>query len=316
MHRVAVILPCRNEASTIAQVVQDFRAALPDATVHVFDNGSSDDTARLAADAGAHVHYVSLIGKGHVVRQMFADIDADLYVMADGDGTYNAAAATEMVAYAMRGQIDMVIGARIHPCAPGVFPGGHAMGNRAFSAFVSFLFGRQLTDLLSGYRVMSRRFVKSFPSLSAGFETETELTIHAVELDLPIVEVPTTYRARSAESASKLRTWIDGYRILLMILMLFKELRPFRFFSIGFVCFLALSLVLAWPIFVTYFETGLVPRFPTAIAATGCMILAILSLTSAFILDSVARSRRQMKRLFFLAIPALPQGDVLGRGGR
>ncbi|MCU0562904.1 MAG: glycosyltransferase [Desulfobacterales bacterium] len=292
--RVAVILPCYNEEAAIAEVVRDFRAALPQATVYVFDNNSRDRTVSCARAAGAVVRSETRQGKGQVVRRMFADVEADIYVLADGDGTYESADAPAMVARLRQEQLDMVVGSRLTTYDGEAFRRGHRFGNDLLTGFLGMCFGRTFTDILSGYRVFSRRFVKSFPALSRGFEIETELSVHALELRMPIAEVVTAYKARPAGSASKLRTYRDGWRILMMILNLFKRERPLAFFSII-------------PVVVTYVETGLVPRFPTAILATGLMILASLSLTSGFVLDIVTHGRREMKRLAYLAIP--PVGD-------
>jgi len=304
-HRVAVILPCYNEAAAIGDVVRDFRTALPQAVVYVYDNNSRDDTARCAREAGALVRRETRQGKGHVVRRMFADVEADIYILADGDGTYDAAIAPALVEKLVGEHLDMVVGSRLTTYAGEAFRRGHRFGNDLLTGFLALCFGRTFTDILSGYRVFSRRFVKSFPALSAGFEIETELSVHALELRMPIAEVSTDYRARAAGTASKLRTYRDGFRILMMILNLFKEERPLAFFSI-IAGILALSAVgLAYPVFITFFETGLVPRFPTAILATGLMILACLSLTCGFVLDTVTHGRREMKRLAYLSIPPI-----------
>ena len=304
-HRVAVILPCYNEAAAIGDVVRAFRTALPHAVIYVYDNNSQDDTAHRAREAGAQVRRETRQGKGHVVRRMFADVEADIYILADGDGTYDAASAPAFVEKLVSEQLDMVVGSRLTTYAGEAFRRGHRFGNDLLTGFLGLCFGRTFTDILSGYRVFSRRFVKSFPALSAGFEIETELSVHALELRMPIAEVSTDYRARTAGTASKLRTYRDGFRILMMIVTLFKEERPLAFFSI-IAGVLALSAVLlAYPVFITFFETGLVPRFPTAILATGLMILACLSLTCGFVLDTVTHGRREMKRLAYLSIPPI-----------
>ncbi len=304
-HRVAVILPCYNEAAAIGDVVRAFRTALPHAVIYVYDNNSQDDTAHRAREAGALVRREARQGKGHVVRRMFADVEADIYILADGDGTYDAASAPAFVEKLLSEQLDMVVGSRLTTYAGEAFRRGHRFGNDLLTGFLGLCFGRTFTDILSGYRVFSRRFVKSFPALSAGFEIETELSVHALELRMPIAEVPTPYGARPAGTASKLRTYRDGFRILMMIVNLFKEERPLAFFSI-IAGVLALSAVgVAYPVFLTYFETGLVPRFPTAILATGLMILACLSLTCGFVLDTVTHGRREMKRLAYLSIPPI-----------
>lgn len=303
--RVAVILPCYNEAAAIGDVVREFRAALPQAVVYVYDNNSRDDTVARAREAGAVVRRETRQGKGHVVRRMFADVEADIYVLADGDGTYDAASAPALVEKLVTERLDMVVGSRLATYEGEAFRRGHRFGNDLLTGFLGLCFGRTFTDILSGYRVFSRRFVKSFPALSAGFETETELSVHALELRMPIAEVATPYRARPAGSASKLRTYRDGFRILMTILNLFKEERPLAFFSIIAGDLSLASLVLAYPVILTYIETGLVPRFPTAILSTGLMILATLSLTCGFVLDTVTHGRREMKRLAYLSIPPL-----------
>jgi glycosyltransferase involved in cell wall biosynthesis len=299
-HTVAVLVPCHNEAATIAGVVADFRAHLPAATIYVYDNNSSDDTARLAAGAGAQVRKEPLQGKGNVVRRMFSDIEADVFILVDGDGTYDAASAPRLVAQVIALGVDMVNCARI-PVTTTAFRPGHAFGNRMLTALVAWVFGNRVGDILSGYRAMSRRFVKSFPALSSGFEIETELTVHALEMRVPIAEIPAPYRERQVGSSSKLRTMHDGVRILQVIFHLVKEERPLQFFSTIFVVLCAASLGVAWPVITTYFATGLVPRLPTAVLATGLAILASLSLVCGLVLDTVTRGRRELKRLFYLA---------------
>tara|TARA_R110000787_G_scaffold275643_8_gene384307 strand:- start:565 stop:1554 length:990 start_codon:yes stop_codon:yes gene_type:complete len=298
--RIAVILPCYNEAGAIVQTVADFRRALPQAVIYVFDNNSSDDSRDLAADAGAIVRRVSQQGKGHVVRRMFADVDADIYIMADGDATYEAAAAPAMVAAMLADNLDMVVGCRKSEAEEAYRP-GHRLGNWALTGLLKQLFGRSFTDILSGYRVFSRRFVKSFPVLSAGFEIETEISVHALELAMPVAEVVTAYGARPEGSVSKLSTYRDGFRILRTIITLYRIERPVLFFGIIAALLAALALGLAAPLIVTYMETGLVPRFPTAILVTGLMILATLSAMCGLILDTVVRGRREVRRLAYLA---------------
>lgn len=298
-----MLLPCRNEAPTIAGVIDGFRTAIRDATVYVYDNASTDQTAKVATEAGAIVRYESIPGKGNVVRRMFADVEADVYVMADGDGTYEPASAQDMINLLTAQQLDMVVGKRL-ASDDAAYRLGHAVGNRMLTWFVGRLFGDRFTDIFSGYRVFSRRFVKSFPALASGFEIETELTVHALELGLPVAEVSTPYRGRPQGSKSKLSTWSDGLRISLAILVLYKDIQPFRFFGGVAIALMAVALVLAEPLIVTYLRTGLVPRFPTAILATGIMILAFLSFACGLILDSVARGRREAKRLFYLSFPA------------
>lgn len=297
---IAILLPCFNEEAAIGPVVEGFRAALPYATVYVYDNGSTDGTVEKAAAAGAVVRHEPRRGKGSVVRRMFADIDADVYVMADGDGTYASDRAPQMVDKLVAENLDMVVGARTEEGERGRYRPGHRFGNRLFTATVTYLFGRQFTDILSGYRVFSRRFVKSFPPFSSGFEIETEITIHSLNLRLPVGEVATPYSARAEGSESKLSSFSDGLRILREIFWLLKENRPLFFFNWLFVALAAVALILAAPLFVTYAETGLVPRFPTAVLATGIMLLAFFSVSCGLILDSVSRARREIKLLHYL----------------
>ncbi|MBU4263734.1 MAG: glycosyltransferase family 2 protein [Proteobacteria bacterium] len=303
--RVAVLIPCYNEEKTVVQVVEDFRAMLPQAMIYVYDNNSKDQTAQRAAAAGAMVRTEKHQGKGNVMRRMFSDIEADIYVLVDGDNTYHAASTPAMIDRLLSEQLDMVVGSRLTSHAGAAsFRLGHQFGNRLLTGFVTLLFGRSLTDMLSGFRVMSRRFVKSFPALSKGFETETELTVHALELRMPITEIVTPYGSRPSGSESKLHTYRDGLRILLTIINLFKEERPLLFFTIVFALLAAISVILAVPLFITFAKTGLVPRFPTAILATGTMLLAFLSLACGLILDTVTHGRRELKRLSYLAIAA------------
>lgn len=303
-YRLAVLVPCYNEALTIAQVVNTFQTALPTADIYVYDNRSTDETAIYAKSAGAIVRYEAQPGKGNVVRRMFADIDADIYIMVDGDNTYEASAVRRLVQRLINEQLDMVVGAR-QPATNNnsAYRPGHRGGNLFLTGVVQCLFGRRLKDMLSGYRVMSRRFVKSFPALSNGFETETELTIHALELNVPFIEEPTLFFSRPDGSESKLKTFSDGWRILGTALLLFKEIRPFLFFGLNFICLSLLSLALGVPLINDYWETGLVPRFPTAILSASIMLLAFLSLTCGLILDSVARGRREFKRMSYLSYP-------------
>jgi glycosyltransferase involved in cell wall biosynthesis len=300
---VAVLIPCFNEEAAIARVVVDFRAALPGATIHVYDNNSTDRTVEVAQAAGAVVGSESAQGKGHVVRRMFADIDADLYVMVDGDATYDAASAPALVELLRRRQLDMVVGCRVET-ATGAYRPGHRFGNRLLTGAVRLLFGQRFTDILSGYRVFSRRFVKSFPALSRGFEIETELTVHALELAMPVAELPTPYGARPEGSASKLRTYADGWRILRLIASLYRNEKPLQFFSVLSTLLALAALGLSVPIFVTYFRTGLVPRFPTAILVTGMMVVSALGYACGLVLDTVTRGRKELKRMAYLAIPA------------
>lgn len=301
--RVAVLVPCHNEEATVTQVVTGFRAALPSATIYVYDNNCTDRTAELAKAAGAVVRAESQPGKGYVVRRMFADIEADVYVMADGDATYDAARAPELVELLVRDRLDMVVGTRVPESPEHAYRPGHQFGNRLLTGTVALIFGRGFTDMLSGYRVFSRRFVKSFPAESQGFEIETEITIHALHMGLPVGETATRYFARPEGSASKLSTYRDGFRILWLIVSLFKEVRPFAFFGLIFLILAVLSVGLAVPVLLTYLQTGLVPRLPTAVLSTGLMLLAFLSLASGVILDSVSRGRLEAKRLAYLRLP-------------
>jgi len=300
---VAVLIPCYNEEAAIGRVVRDFRAALPDAVIYVYDNNSRDHTAAAAAEAGAVVRFEPLQGKGNVVRRMFADIEADVYVMVDGDDTYDAASAPLLVNRLLEGQLDMVNAARVTEVQAAYRP-GHRLGNKMLTSLVAFFFGKRTADMLSGYRVFSRRFVKSFPALAGGFEIETELTVHALELRMPIMEVATPYKDRPAGSVSKLSTYRDGFRILFMIGKLVKEERPLESFAITAGVLALVSVILAVPIFTTFLETGLVPRFPTAILSTGLMIMAFLAIACGLILETVTRGRREMKRLAYLSYPA------------
>jgi glycosyltransferase involved in cell wall biosynthesis len=299
--RIAVLIPCYNEAEAIEGVVRDFAAALPTATIYVYDNNSKDETKIRAARAGAIVRTETFQGKGNVVRRMFADIEAEAYVLVDGDGTYDASSAAVMVDALLANSLDMVNGSRV-PVSSAAFRPGHVFGNKLLTGTVAAIFGNRLRDMLSGYRVFSRRFVKSFPALASGFETETELTVHALELRLPIAEIPTPYRDRPPGSKSKLNTFRDGFRILRTIMYLVKEERPMQFFSIMAMALLAASLILGWPVVATYIETGLVPRLPTAVLAVGMMILSGVNFIAGLILDTVTLSRREMKRLHYLGL--------------
>lgn len=301
--RLAVLLPCYNEAGSIARVVEDFRAVLPGARICVFDNNSTDGTAEVAREAGAEVFFERRRGKGNVVRAMFADVDADVYLMADGDGTYDAASAPALVAGVLEQRVDMVIGARanVHQDA---HRRGHAFGNRLFNGLYASLFGSEFGDIFSGYRAFSRRFVKSFPAMSSGFEIETELSVHAGQMKLPVMEIQTPYGKRVEGSASKLNSLRDGWRILMTFLYLLKETRPLFFFGAQAAALAALAVVLAAPLVVTYVETGLVPRFPTAILCTGLGLLSGLLGACGLILDSLARSRVEHKRMLYLAVAA------------
>lgn len=297
--RIAVLLPCHNEAAAIGAVVRAFRTALPGADIYVFDNNSTDDTAAIARGAGAIVRREALQGKGHVVRRMFRDIQADLYVMADGDDTYDAALAPAMIELARQGPYDLVNCVRRETDAA-AYRGGHRLGNRLLTGAVRAIFGDRVEDMLSGYKVLSRRFVKSFPVLATGFDIETELAVHALELALPIAHVEGDYRPRPAGSESKLRTWRDGWRILRLILRLLRHERPLAFFgALGGAAFLVAAVLIA-PVIATYLRTGLVPRLPTAVLATGIVLAGALSLTTGIILDTVTRGRRETRLLAYL----------------
>jgi glycosyltransferase involved in cell wall biosynthesis len=302
-YQVAVLVPCYNEERAIAMVVADFRAALPEAALYVYDNNSSDGTAEAARRAGAVVRRETHQGKGHVVRRMFNDVEADIYVLVDGDATYDAASAPAMVDKLIEERLDMVVAARIDSEEAAYRP-GHRAGNRLLTGFVGHIFGRAFTDILSGYRVFSRRFVKSFPILSGGFEIETELTVHALELELPVGEIATPYYSRPRGSASKLSTWSDGFRILWMAFKLYRAERPLAFFGSFGAALAIVSIGLAVPIVVTYLEEGLVPRLPTAVLSTGLMLLAFLSIACGLILDTVTRGRRELKLIAYLALRA------------
>ena len=299
-HRIVILVPCYNEEKSIAKVVADFRAALPHAPVYIYDNNSTDDTVEVAARAGAVVRRESHQGKGHVVRRMFTDVEADIYVLVDGDATYDAPSVRGMIERLLEDRLDMVVGARVDREHTAYRP-GHRTGNWLLTRFVTLLFGRAFSDILSGYRVFSRRFVKSFPVLSGGFEIETELTVHALELDLPVAEVETPYFSRAEGSASKLHTWRDGFRILWTIIRLCRSERPFQFFSAIAALLAIAAIVLAIPVFATFVKQGVVPRLPTAVLATGLMLAAALSFMSGLILDTVTRGRRELKLLAYLS---------------
>jgi glycosyltransferase involved in cell wall biosynthesis len=304
--RIAVLLPCYNEEATIGATVEGFLSALPGAAVYVYDNNSADRTREVAAAAGAIVRSERQQGKGHVVRRMFADVEADVYVMADGDLTYDPKSAPEMVSLLVGEQLDMVVGTRRHE-EKHAYRGGHVLGNRMFTGLLSGLFGRSFNDIFSGYRVFSRRFVKSFPVLSSGFEIETEMSVHALELRMPVGEVETRYLARPEGSESKLSTYGDGWRILKTIATLYRVERPVLFYGgIGALVLVA-ALVLAVPLAITYFETGLVPRLPTAVLVTGMTVVAVLCFFAGLILDTVTRGRREVRRLAYQAFEAPPE---------
>ncbi|MGP0128142.1 MAG: glycosyltransferase family 2 protein [cyanobacterium endosymbiont of Rhopalodia musculus] len=301
-HKIAVLIPCRNEELTIAQVVKQFRQELPEATIYVYDNRSTDDTIARAHAAKAIIRCEPQPGKGNVIRRMFADVEADIYVLVDGDNTYEVSAIGGLIEQLITNRLDMIVGARRSTIEDKeAYRLGHREGNLFLTGVVKLLFGAQLKDMLSGYRVFSRRFVKSFPALSSGFEIETEFTVHALELKIPFAEEYTLYGSRPPGSESKLKTFTDGWRVLATAILLFKEARPFLFFGLVFIVLALISILLGLPIFGEYLATGLVPRFPTAILATSMMLLAFLSLTCGMILDSVARGRREVKRMAYLS---------------
>jgi len=302
--RVAVLVPCYNEEAAVATVVADFRKALPAAEIFVYDNNSNDRTVEIARAAGAVVRSERRQGKGHVVRRMFADVDADIYVLVDGDATYDAPSAPRMIDRLVNDHLDMVVGFRVDQSVAAYRP-GHRTGNWMLTSFLSTVFGQAFKDILSGYRVFSRRFVKSFPVLSDGFEIETELSVHALELALPVTEIETPYYARPEGSVSKLNTWRDGFRILGTILKLYRSEKPLRFFALIGIFLMLVSIGLAIPVVITYLEEGLVPRLPTAVLSMGLMIVAVLSVSSGLVLDTVTRGRREMKLLAYLSQPAV-----------
>ena len=303
--RIAVLIPCYNEEVAVPRVVTAFRAALPEATIYVYDNNSKDGTVAAARAAGAVVRTENLQGKGHVVRRMFADIEADAYVLVDGDDTYDASAAPAMLRQMFGQRLDMVTGVRVTPqeVAAAAYRPGHQFGNAVLTGMVRWVFGDRISDMLSGYRVFSRRFVKSFPALASGFETETEFTVHALELMLPVGEVPSTYKERPAGSTSKLNTYRDGFRILRTIVTLVQRERPLMFFSAASALLLLLALILAAPLISTFLATGLVPRLPTAVLATGLVLLSFLAMACGLILDTVTRGRQEAKRVAYLSVP-------------
>ncbi len=302
-YEVAVLVPCHNEEQAIGKVVAEFRAALPQATIYVYDNNSSDDTVAAAKAAGAVVRRETHQGKGYVVRRMFNDVEADIYVLVDGDATYDAPSAPQMIAKLLDDHLDMVVATRVDSDVK-AYRRGHRTGNLLLTGFVTHIFGRAFTDILSGYRVFSRRFVKSFPILSGGFEIETELTVHALQLELPVGEVATPYYSRPSGSASKLSTWRDGFRIFRTVLKLYRAERPLPFFGAAGGALALMSIGLAIPIFITYVQEGLVPRLPTAVLSTGLMLLAFLSVACGLILDTVTRGRREAKLIAYLALRA------------
>jgi glycosyltransferase involved in cell wall biosynthesis len=298
---IAVLIPCYNESAAIGSVIKSFKEQLPVAKIYVYDNNSTDGTAEIAEQAGAIVRKEPQQGKGHVVRRMFSDIDASVYVLVDGDDTYDAASAPKLIKALIDNHCDMVNAQRINESEK-AYRFGHQFGNQLLTGMVGWIFGKRSFDMLSGYRVFSRRFVKSFPALSTGFEIETELTVHALSLHLPIVDVATPYKERPEDSVSKLNTYRDGFRILWKIILMTKEEKPFLFFSVGSIVLAGLSIILATPIIIEWLETGLVPRIPTAVLSASTMLLAFLSFTTGLILHSVSQGRREMKRLSYLNV--------------
>ena len=304
-NNIAVLIPCYNEESTILSVVNDFKNTLPEAVVYVYDNASTDNTSKVAKSAGAIVRAETKKGKGNVVSRMFADIEADVYIMVDGDNTYEASKCPEMINQLINENLDMVVATRITDNSGGEYRWGHVFGNWMLTRSVSLIFGHGFTDMLSGYRVMSRRFVKSFPIMSQGFEIETEMTVHALQVGASYQEIETMYDSRPEGSESKLNTFKDGFRILWMILLLFKGEKPFQFFGLLSLLFFVVSITLSIPLFTTYIETGLVPKIPTAVLSTGLMILSFFSLISGVILDSMSRLKLEGKRANYLSYKSL-----------
>lgn len=308
--RIAVLIPCYNEEVAISKVVEDFKKALPTAKIYVYDNNSTDQTSATARKAGAIVRAEPLQGKGHVVRRMFADIEADIYVLVDGDDTYDAFVAPKLILELQENQLDMINAARISSSKES-YRSGHRFGNRLLTSMVSWMFGQRFSDMLSGYRVFSRRYVKSFPVEACGFEIETALTVHALQLNLPVSEITTNYKERPIGSESKLRTFKDGFHILSMIILLLKSERPFLFFSSISVFLSIIGILFSIPIIETYLETGLVPRLPTALLSVGLIILSAISFACGLILDTVTRGRREIRRLVYLQqlAPVLNSND-------
>lgn len=302
MPRLAVLIPCYNEAATVSKVVQDFREALPTADVYVYDNNSRDDTTARALEAGAVVRSETRQGKGNVVRRMFADIEADVYILVDGDDTYDAAAAPMLIAKLIDEGLDIVSGKR-EATGAAAYRRGHVLGNKLLTGLTSLMFGVHLRDMLTGYRIMSRRFVKSFPTAVEGFGIETELTVHSVRMLVPMAEVDTVYKERPEGSISKLSTYRDGFRILMTIAGLTRRERPLVFYGIIFILFSLFTFIAGTPIVIEYWETGLVPRLPTAVLVSSTMVIAFLSLVAGLILDTVTRGRWEQKRLAYLSFP-------------
>ena len=307
--KLAILLPCYQEEATIGDTVAAFARARPDAAIYVYDNNSTDRTVERARAAGAVVRHETRQGKGNVVRRMFADIEADVYVMSDGDTTYDASRVGDLIDLVVHQKFDMVVGARV-PQDATTHRAGHTFGNALFNQIADWLFGSEFKDIFSGYRAFSRRFVKSFPVITDGFEIETELTVHAIDLRIPVAEIPIPFGKRPEGSSSKLRTVRDGLRILWILLLLAKEVRPFAFFACWAGLAALLSLTLAYPVMATFLETGLVPRLPTAVLAMGIGLLSCLSLACGIVLDSVSRGRHETKRLRYLELPAPPEPDV------
>ena len=309
--RIAVVLPCYNEATAIAHTVKEFQDALPDATIYVIDNASTDTTSKVASEAGAIVIAEPLRGKGNAVRRAFAAIDADIYVMADGDGTYDASPAPQLVAILRNEHLDMVVGKRRH-IDEDAYRRGHQFGNQLFCSLLKLLFGSNMTDIFSGYRVFTRRFVKSFPALSTGFEIETEMSVHATALRLSVKEVACDYRPRMTGSVSKLRTYRDGGRILMSMTRLFRHHRPLIFFGgLAALC-LTIAVILFLPILIAFLETGLVMRIPTVILCTGLVLIAALLVTSGLILDTTTKTQLEIRRLLYLNSGWENTPDTLG----
>ena len=301
VYRIAVLLPCFNEEATVANVVKDFKRFIPEALIYVYDNNSSDNTIIEAKEAGAIVRCEPSRGKGNVVRRMFADIEADIFIMSDGDGTYDISTSPALVQQLIDEQLDMIVGIRVPE--EGAHRKGHSFGNFIFNKIILFIFEDRYTDVFSGYRIFSKRFVKTFPALSKGFEVETEICIHALDLNIPLKEVPVRYSKRVIGSESKLRTFSDGFLILRTIINMFKEVKPFTFFNIISAILMITAFFISYPLVITWIETGLVPRIPTAIIVMGLVVLSFICVTCGLILDCVARGRKEAKRLCYLTFP-------------
>ena len=306
-YKIAVLLPCCNDEATIASVTKDFKQHIPQSLVYVYDNNSSDNTVENAKQAGAIVRYEPIQGKGNVVRRMFADIEADIFVMSDGDGTYDVSDSASLVKQLIGEQLDMIVGVRVPD--EGAHRKGHSIGNFIFNKIILYIFEDKYTDVFSGYRIFSKRFVKTFPAISKGFEIETEICIHALDLDIPSKEVPVRYTKRVAGSESKLKTFSDGFRILRAIINMFKEVKPFTFFNFIAMVFMISGLILGYPLIITWMETGTVPRIPTAIIVMGLIVLSSICVTCGLVLDCVAKGRKEAKRLSYLIFPVTPKED-------